>query len=86
MSAPEALVTAARELWADVAGGGHRFDDGVTVVVEPGSRLCPDGFVGVVTIGAGVFATAKLLRMAPFGPTRAAKMLPRGCSGYCSLR
>ncbi len=57
MPAPEPLVTDARRLWAEQAGHGGPFEDGVTVVVSPQSQLCPDGFVGVVSIGAGVLAT-----------------------------
>ncbi len=51
------LVPAARHLWSGLAGHGGPFEDGVSVVVSPQSQLCPDGFVGVVSIGAGVLAT-----------------------------
>jgi GNAT superfamily N-acetyltransferase len=44
-------------MWRGLAGDRPPFGDGVTVVVEPHSQLCPDGFVGVVSIGDGVLAT-----------------------------
>jgi GNAT superfamily N-acetyltransferase len=50
------LVLAARALWGGLAGSPWT-DDGVHVRVAPASRLCPDGFVGVVTIGAGALVT-----------------------------
>ncbi len=64
MSVPASLVSAARRPWVELAGGGHRFGDGVTVVVEPRSRLCPAGFVGVVSIGEGVLATVPAAELA----------------------
>ncbi len=57
MPPPAPLVTAARCLWAGLAGHGTPFEDGVSVVVSPQSQLCPEGFVGVVAVGAGVLAT-----------------------------
>lgn len=69
MPPPASLVAAARRLWAGLAGG-QRFEDGVTVDVAPQSQLCPDGFVGVVSIGAGVLATVPVPELA--APVRAA--------------
>ena len=57
-------MAAARTLWGELAGRGEAFDDGVTVVVEPRSQLCPEGFVGVVSIGAGVLATVPTQELA----------------------
>jgi hypothetical protein len=57
MPAPASLISAARSLWSGLAGDRLRFGDGVTVVLEPRSQLCPEGFVGVVSIGDGVLAT-----------------------------
>lgn len=50
------LVLAARALWGGLAGSRWS-GDGVHVLVAPGSRLCPEGFVGVVTVGAGALVT-----------------------------
>lgn len=55
---PADVVLPARRLWQELAGVPVRFADGVTVVTSPSSRFCPPGFVGVVTVGDGVLATA----------------------------
>lgn len=63
------LVGRVRALWAEVAGA-ELPGAGVRVVCAPGSRICPPGWVGTVTVaGAGLVTvpTEALL-----GPVRAA--------------
>lgn len=55
---PADVVLPARRLWQELAGVPVRFVDGATVVASPGSRFCPAGLVGLVTVGDGVLATA----------------------------
>ncbi|MGJ7439920.1 GNAT family N-acetyltransferase [Aquipuribacter sp. MA13-6] len=55
---PADVVLTARRLWQELAGVPVRFGDGATVVASPASRFCPPGFVGLVTVGDGVLATA----------------------------
>ena len=53
------LLDDARRLWTTLAGGPVTFgDQGLQVVVSPGSRLCPPGWVGVVSLGGAAIATA----------------------------
>jgi hypothetical protein len=52
-------VTArARELWEHLAGGGARFAPAIGAAASPHSRLCPPGWVGIVSIGDDVVASA----------------------------
>jgi GNAT superfamily N-acetyltransferase len=53
------LLADARQLWTTLAGAPVAFDEGaLQVVVSPGSLLCPPGWVGVVSLGGAVIATA----------------------------
>ena len=69
------LLERARRLWVDLARvpGGFPEPGQVRVVVSAGSRLCPDGWAGVVAVGGAVLATvpdedsAALLRAALTG-------------------
>lgn len=55
---PVADVTGrARALWEILAGVPVTFSPEVSVAVSPGSRLCPPGWTGFVTIGDGGIAT-----------------------------
>lgn len=58
MSPP--LVDAVRRTWEHLAGPGARFVPAAEVraVVAPGSRLCPDGWCGIVTLDGETLATA----------------------------
>ncbi|MFJ4439655.1 GNAT family N-acetyltransferase [Streptomyces sp. NPDC088923] len=54
------LLGAARGLWSELAGLPQEFPSTageVRVAVAPGSRLCPDGWVGVVTLGGTALVT-----------------------------
>ncbi|GGP17787.1 GNAT family N-acetyltransferase [Nonomuraea glycinis] len=53
------LLDRARRLWVDLAQvpGGFPEPGQARVVVSPESRLCPDGWAGVVAIGGAVLAT-----------------------------
>jgi GNAT superfamily N-acetyltransferase len=52
-----ALTASARELWEHLAGGAARFAPTIGTAVSPQSRLCPPGWVGIVTIGDDILAT-----------------------------
>lgn len=52
------LIVAVRDLWAQLAEAPGAFGDGATVVVSPGSRTCPPGYVGIVNIEGGALITA----------------------------
>jgi GNAT superfamily N-acetyltransferase len=53
------LLDDARRLWTTLAGEPVTFGDrGLRVVVSPGSRLCPPGWVGVVCLDGAAIATA----------------------------
>lgn len=53
-----ALVAAARSRWAHLAAPDAAFaHDGAAVVVAPGSRLCPPGWVGVVSLGGATLVS-----------------------------
>lgn len=51
------LVARVRGLWAEVAGV-ELPERGLRVVCAPGSRMCPPGWVGSVSIGTAVLVTA----------------------------
>lgn len=56
---PAAALTArARKLWECLAGAAAGFSSVVSVVVSPGSYLCPPGWAGIVVLGAAALATA----------------------------
>lgn len=54
------IVSRARDLWSRLAAVPVAFasDGGVTVVVSPGSALCPPGWAGIVVLGDAGIATA----------------------------
>ncbi|MGW6008498.1 GNAT family N-acetyltransferase [Streptomyces sp. NPDC055210] len=54
------LMLRARGLWEDLAQVPVSFDPpgSVNVVVSPRSKLCPDGWVGVVALGGSAIVTA----------------------------
>lgn len=53
------LLDDAQRLWTALAGAPVTFVEGeLRVVVAPGSRLCPPGWVGVVSLGGAAIATA----------------------------
>lgn len=55
---PAALVDRARELWAGLVGVPVSFPrHGRSVVVAPGSRLCPPGWVGAIVIAGAALIT-----------------------------
>ncbi|MEU6440528.1 GNAT family N-acetyltransferase [Streptomyces sp. NPDC047046] len=56
----DGVLRSARELWAELAGIPGEFPStpgGVRVAVAPDSRLCPSGWVGVVTLGGASLVT-----------------------------
>ncbi|MBM2623118.1 GNAT family N-acetyltransferase [Actinoplanes sp. LDG1-06] len=55
----ESLLQRVRHLWAELAGAPVGFVEGeADVAVSPGSRLCPPGWAGIVTLGGATIATA----------------------------
>ncbi|MEU4092634.1 GNAT family N-acetyltransferase [Streptomyces sp. NPDC026673] len=60
------LLARARALWEGLAAAPVSFapEGGVSVVVSPESRLCPAGWVGVVSLGDAAVATAPTQRLA----------------------
>ena len=55
---PAALVDRARQLWAGLAGVPVSFPrHGRSVVVAPGSQLCPPGWVGAIVIAGAALVT-----------------------------
>nr|WP_162947541.1 GNAT family N-acetyltransferase [Streptomyces acidiscabies] len=54
----DALLGRVRGLWEELAGARFPPAGGTRVVVSPGSRLCPPGWVGAVRIGGAVLITA----------------------------
>ncbi|MEV0775624.1 GNAT family N-acetyltransferase [Streptomyces sp. NPDC050433] len=57
-------VTHARTLWTELAGVPAGFTTPSSVVVAPGSLLCPPGWAGIVRIGDAALATAPDARTA----------------------
>lgn len=51
-------VTRARALWTELAGVPVEFTSPGSVVVAPGSLLCPPGWAGIVRIGDAAVVTA----------------------------
>lgn len=51
------LVARVRALWAEV-GGAELPPAGVLVVCSPGSRICPPGWIGSVSVAGAVLVTA----------------------------
>ncbi|MEY9931919.1 RimJ/RimL family protein N-acetyltransferase [Catenulispora sp. GP43] len=57
--ADEQLLTAARQLWTDIAAAPVAFPDrGVSVVASPRSGICPAGWIGLVLLGDSGIGTA----------------------------
>jgi hypothetical protein len=52
------MVKRARALWEELAGGRIPDPGAVAVVENPGSRLCPPGWVGILRFQGAVLATA----------------------------
>lgn len=48
----------ARALWSELAGVPVEFTSPASVVIAPGSRLCPPGWAGIVRIGDTTVVTA----------------------------
>jgi RimJ/RimL family protein N-acetyltransferase len=52
------LLERARGLWEGLAGGRFPDPGAVRVVEDPGSRICPPGWAGIVRLAGAVLATA----------------------------
>ncbi|MFT2015556.1 GNAT family N-acetyltransferase [Streptomyces sp. 796.1] len=74
--ADDLLLMHARELWVELAGAPVEFfpPGGATVVVAPGSLLCPPSWTGIVRIGDAALITAPSVQAAGMVDDAARKM------------
>jgi RimJ/RimL family protein N-acetyltransferase len=59
MSTDEVVAVRARRLWQELAAGPVAFgtQGEVNIVVSPGSRMCPNGWLGIVVLGDAAIVT-----------------------------